>query len=57
MLSKDEDIAALVDAIRVRLSNMEPDARMDLFARIIDGYCRWCGWESPDGWCNCTNDE
>lgn len=58
MLSKDEDIAALVDALRARLAEMRSVDRLDLFWTIMDGYCKDCGSELPNNRrCYCMRDD
>lgn len=49
---------ALVDRVRKFQHQYSEDGRMELWGRILEGYCTQCGAPLPENSvCHCTNDE
>ena len=52
-------VQRLLAQIRVAISAMTDDQRLEFFSAVTEGYCRHCGRDdsdSPHG-CQCWNDE
>ena len=50
-------ITAQIEHFRGILAMMRPESRALIFRRMEAGYCRDCGKELGDGFCQCENDE
>lgn len=48
-----ESLVQLHDALR----DLTPEQRLEVFHDISEGYCGHCGYEDPEGRCQCWNDE
>ena len=45
----------LINVLRTRMERMSQEARLDLMAALMDGYCRNCGSDYLP--CYCTKDD
>lgn len=50
-------IEQLIEKIRIEQETMTDDERLELWSKIMHGYCKHCGIEDPKRNCQCWNDE
>jgi hypothetical protein len=47
-----------LDLFRLSLIGLKPEERIEFFEAIMEGYCKHCGYETPEGKeCYCERDE
>lgn len=53
-----EAVGNLAIMLNQMLETLTPEERLEMFFRACDGYCEYCGFETPEGArCMCMRDE
>lgn len=51
-------VSNLAHTLNLMLETLTPEERLEMFFRACDGYCEFCGYETPEGArCMCMRDE